>query len=194
LLPRILQRAYQAADLLVTENKILRCPSAQIGHIRAWAADTALEDAIKSGEFPVEGYEWEWYVRPTGQFLQIYTKKALLTVNQLADISIRPRDAKFRENAGYQNQCFLFPELEVPKKSAGRPHLILAHGYQSLSFIHIGMPNPEDNGVAWLGITKNVLDEIHIVSSDTAPIEAQDIEPVVTIKEAIKEKIAKNGN
>ena len=194
ILPKIFQRAYQAADQLVSENKILQCPSAQVGHLRTWASDYALAQAIESGELPVEDYSWEWYVKPTGQYLQIYTKKAVLTVNQLQDVSKRPRDAKFRENASYNNQPYLFPELEPPKKAVGKAHLIIAHGYHALAFIHIGMPSPDDAGFPWLGLTKNILDEIYVVSNDTAPVEAEDIKPVLTIKESIKKKISKYGN
>jgi hypothetical protein len=190
LFPRICRQAYNAVDLWVQENEWLQIPTVQKGHLRAWALDYALIQAINSGSWPTRKYEWCDFTRPTGKYLKIFTPNGVLTVSQLPDPKSQPRHAVFRENAAFRNQPFLFPEF-APDVTEDLPHLILTHGYQDLTFIQIGMPHPDDNG-GWLATTPNLLDEIHETASDLAPAEAVGIEPVLKIKEQLAKRIAAN--
>ena len=191
-LPKTHQQAYDAVDQWLQENKWLSVPTVQPGHLRAWAVDFALVQLIEAGGWPVQKYEWASFTRPTGKYLKIFTKNAVLTISQLADPDAQPRSAVFRQNAAFNNQPFLFPEF-APEISEDLPHLIITHGYQQLNFIRIGMPHPEDK-TAWLGSTPNILDELREVSSELAPPEAVDIEPVLTIKSELKKRAEGNAS
>ena len=192
LLPKPFSAAYAAVEDLVREVPFLQCPPAKLarGHLTAWAVDFAVSQMIESGSWTVEGYDWPWFAKPTGKYLRIFTKDAILTINQLPDTVHRPRYADFRENDGYSEQISLFPE----EKNLGdkrRPHLLLLHGYHSLDFINIAMPNKEKYPV-WLGMSKNVLQEIHDISVDLVPAEGPKTVSPGTIKEELKKKIHDN--
>ncbi len=190
LLPKSHQQAYDAVDEWIQENKWLRIPTVQPGHLRAWAVDFALIQLIEFGAWPVRKYEWADFTRPTGKYLKIFTANAVLTVSQLADLTAQPRTAVFRQNASFNNQTFLFPEF-APEISDELPHLILTHGHQQLNFITIAMPHPEDKN-AWLASTPNLLNELREVSSELAPPEAVDVQPMLTIKSELTKRLKAN--
>jgi hypothetical protein len=192
LFPKQFAAAYKAASDLIKSTPFLKCPPVQMaaGHITAWAVDFAISQLIESGQWKVEHYEWPHFKNRTGQYLRIQTKKSVLTINQLADTSEQPRKAVFRTNAAYDNQLFLMPP-EVPS-IAGKPHILLIHGYKDLRFIHAAMPNPE-KAPAWLGMTRNLLDEIRVVGADLVPSEGPEEAATLTIKEALKKRIKDHG-
>lgn len=189
--PGICKRAYGVVDALAKENLLLQSPGVQLGHLRAWAVEFALQQAIDAGEFRVAGYEWVAYEKNTGHFLRVHTEGAVLTTSQLVDPMRRPRRASHRQNASFNNQQCL-PGFE-PEQAAGNPHLILIHGYQNLNFIHFAMPNPDEADVPWLGMSRNLLSEMYLVTNELAPVEAQNVEAVLSIKDALKGKVSNDG-
>lgn len=191
LFPQAFGAAYRAVEELISDTPFLQCPPAQLakGHLVAWAVDFAVCQLIESGRWKVEGFEWDWFTKPTGKYLKIFTKRAILTVNQLVDTSCQPRPADFRENDGYDPQAklALYPD-EKDLTSIRRPHLLLIHGYHKLDFIHVAMPNPEKQPV-WLGLSRNILDDLHDINSQVAPPEGPIVAPSISIKEQLKKTI-----
>jgi len=195
--PQALSSAYAAVDDLVRETPFLQCPPVKIagGHLVAWAVDFAVSQLIESGQWQVEGYEWAWFNKPTGKYLRVFTKRAVLSVSQLPDTSKQPRHAEFRSNSKFDEQIplFLLPG-EKELSTMDRQHLLLVHGYHKLEFIHFVMPNPEKKP-AWLGASPNVLMEIHIAGPNLTPAEGPErsATPTIKIKEELKKQIHDNG-
>lgn len=192
--PQVAAAAYKAVEDLVSETPFLQCPPAVLarGHLNAWAMDFGFSQLIESGRWKVEGYDWAWFNRPTGKYLRIFTKKSIMTISQLPDTSHQPRQADFRENDGYDPQAklALFPD-EKDLTSIKRPHLLLVHGYHKLDFIHVAMPNPNKQPV-WLGLSKNILEEMHEIDTLLMPTEGPAVAPTITIKEHLKKEIRDN--
>jgi hypothetical protein len=191
LFPKVLAAAYKAVDELVKETPFLQCPPAKIadGHLVAWAVDYGVSRLIESGQWPVEGYEWASFKKPTGKYLRIFTKRSIISISQLPDFSQQPRYAEFRANAVYDEQVplFLLPG-ERDLSSFKHQRLLLVHGYHKLDFIHFVMPNPEMKP-AWLGDSGNLFKEIYIVDSNLTPAEGPGQVAMPTIKEEIKRQI-----
>jgi hypothetical protein len=193
--PNAFKAAYAAVTDLVSQTPFLKCPPASLarGHLKAWAIDFAISQLIEAGKWKVEGYDWAWYNRKTGKYLRVFTKEAVITVNQIADKCKQPRSAEFRANGAYdpQETLFLLPN-EKNFASIKRPLLLLIHGYHDLSFIHLAMPNPEKIP-AWFGMSKNILTEVQDVSSGLAPAEGPSTVQIPTIKEQLRKKIKDHG-
>jgi hypothetical protein len=189
MLPPTLRTAYKAAADLAKDEPILEVASAadNRGRLVSWAVDVAIERLIKTGKWPFD-YEWKYFEKPTGRYLQIQFGAATMSVSQVERPKKPPRHALFRGNAAMMNYKFLFPEMEERRKIDGLPAFVLIHGHQELNFIHIGMAYPRRR--KWLYRTPNLLLTPHAIESTEPPIEAQDEESIITLKE-LKEEIAK---
>jgi hypothetical protein len=197
LFPKALSAAYAAVDDLISETPFLQCPPVKLakGHLVTWAVDFAVSQLIEAGQWQVEGYEWAWFKKPTGRYLRVFTKRAILSVSQLPDTSQQPRHAEFRVNAGFDEQIplFLLPgERELT--TSDRQRLLLVHGYHKLEFLHVVMPNPEKKP-AWLGASPNVMTEIHVSNSNVTPEEGPEriAAPTLKIKEELKKQAHDHG-
>ena len=189
LVPSALQAAYNAVDALYKEDALFDVETARIGrgHIVAWAVDRQVERLIIGGKLPVD-YRWAPFERPTGKFLQIRLASSTLSINQLAHGTDVPRDAYFRTNRVLNNNPLLplNAEIEDERKVAGLPHLILTHGYQELTFAHIGALHPRSKKFGWIYRTPNLLKQLHVVKLDPVPEEeAADVQGVVELTEEI---------
>lgn len=190
LIPALIN-AYKAVDLLIKNEPFLQVPSALFNHgrLKSWASDFYIEKLLKTGKLPYK-YSWENYDKPTGKFLQIHLAASKLIISQVALPKRPPRHANFRSNAAFNNQLFLFPDMQDEKKS-GEPTFLLAHGHQDLSFVHIGMPHP--NQGSYLFQTANLLDMPYVMNTEKALIEAVDLEPVVTLKDELLRQLRENN-
>tara|TARA_R110002074_G_scaffold384772_1_gene565622 strand:- start:1688 stop:2347 length:660 start_codon:yes stop_codon:yes gene_type:complete len=139
-----LQTAYRTADRLRNEESWLQTPSANFQHGRliSLAVDYGLVRLVESGALPFD-YSWEYFARPTGKYLALRPSHSVITVSQVADPVMQPRNVAFRQNRRINNQPFFdFAEFADELEVAGEPHLILAHGYQDLNFAHLCVPDP----------------------------------------------------
>jgi hypothetical protein len=186
-----LKNAYKTVDELIKSEPFLQVPSALFNHgrLKSWASDFYIEKLLKTGYLPYE-YSWENFDKPTGKFLQIHLPSSKLIISQVALPKKPPRHANFRSNAAFNNQLFLFPDMENEKK-LGEPTFLLVHGHQDLSFVHIGLPHP--NQESYLFQTANLLRVPHVVNAEKALIEAVNFEPVVTLKEEIARRLRENN-
>lgn len=193
LIPTTLRQAYAAAEKLATETPILDVPSAQDqrGRIRSWAADLAFEKLIKTGVWPFD-YTWAWFGKPTGRYLQIRTEAATLSISLVDDPSKPPRHVKFRRNNAFANMPALFPEMNDDLKIEGRPGFVLAHGHKTPEFAHLGMAHPERR--EWLYRTMNLMKTPHAIEDDLPPVEAEDEEAILSLKQEIEKWLRDNGN
>jgi len=79
----------------------------------------------------------------------------------------------------------MFHAIEDESRISGLPHLILTHGYQELSFAHIGVLHPEPQLFGWIYRTANLLKAVHVVETDMPAEEAADAEAIVTLRDGI---------
>jgi hypothetical protein len=150
-IPGALETAYAAVDALYRNEPLFSVTSAQYGkgHVVAWGVDLQIERLITSGLLPYD-YRWVPFEKPTGRFLQMRLPASPLSVSQLQHKKALPRPAEFRHNRILNNQFWLdLPEFEDEKRISGLPHLILSHGYQSLSFAQVGLLNRLGRRLVW---------------------------------------------
>lgn len=185
-IPVTIRQAYKAADDLIKDQPILEVSSARSNHgrIRSWAMDLAFERLITTGCWPFD-YSWEYFEKPTGKYLQIRLGSSLMSMSLVADPKYVPRRVQFRANNALGNPApFLFDEMNHDYEVNGLPNFILVHGHKKPDFAHIGMPHPENR--TWLDKTGNLMTLLHnIKDEDVPPIEAEDQEAVLTLKDDI---------
>jgi Fe-S-cluster formation regulator IscX/YfhJ len=143
IIPRILTTAYAAADALIKDSPILNVVSARDnrGRIVSYAVDLGFERAIQSSALDCD-YRWASFDRPTGRYLQMRFSHSTASISQVARPSHQPRTVNFRENARLRRQGVLdFDEFKDELKVSGEPHFLIVHGYQDLTFAHIGLPS-----------------------------------------------------
>ena len=142
LLPPVFRSAYAAVRAIVRDTPFLSVPSAKFnrGRLITWVVDHAVEKLIQSGRWNVD-YRWASFgnPNPTGKYLEILPPQSRITISQVANPQLQPRDVKFRENARLFNGPLLFPEMGEDRVT-GRPSILLFHGYRELGFIHLGIP------------------------------------------------------
>lgn len=183
--PSALASAYTAVDELYDTVLLFTVTSARFnkGHVISWAVDFQIERLLKDGKLPFD-YKWVPFDQPTGKYLQIYLPASTLSISQLPLPAAVPRHASFRHNRVLNNAPLLdFPEFQKEQRVTGLPHLILAHGYQQLSFAHIGVCDPESAG--WIYRTPNLLKMPHAIESAEPKAEAADVDAEVTLREEL---------
>lgn len=199
LIPSVLKTARSAVVALVKSEPILQVQSAKNNHGRliSWAVDLGIEKLIQSGRWPVD-YRWCSFAQPTGQYLEVRFSHSVMSISQVSDATVQPRDVKFRENARLNNQRSLnFAELNEISPSVGVPAFILIHGKivrgdMEREFAHIGVPHPEHKR-DWIYRTKNIIEMAHVVEDDLPPVEETDIDLVLSVKEEIERWRRDNG-
>ena len=193
LIPTTLRQAYAAADELAAESPILEVPSAvdQRGRLRSWSVDLAFERLIKTGRWPYD-CTWAYWSKPTGRYLRIRTEAATLSLSLVDNPKKPPRKVKFRQNNAFANKPSLFPEFDEERRISGVPGFILVHGHKSLDFSHIGMSHPTKR--RWIYRTANLMNTPHEIASDLPPVEAEDEEAILTLKQEIEKWARDNGN
>ena len=186
LIPTTLKTAYSTARLLADQEPILQVPSAvdNRGRLISWAVDTAFQRLIVSQQWPVD-FRWRDFAKPTGRYLEIRLSHSVVTISQISNPKLQPRDVIFRENARLVNEKFLFPEMEEERQVSGLPHFLLIHGHQDLNFAHIAVPHA-DHGRGYLYRSPNLLLMPHEVPMDEPPSEDTDAEAILTLKEEIE--------
>lgn len=195
-IPEALRRAYVSADAYIKDTPFLDTeggPNAR-GHLVQCAVDYQLIRLIETGLWPFD-YEWKHYARPTGKHLRIYPKNTVITVNRLQHDKQFPRRADFRNNLRLNNnpqQMTLFGEdyEKDAAKGAGRPHLILGHGYHEPDFAHIYIPH--SHRAMWNWSTPNLMYIPHVISSELPPPERPTTKNEPEIKEEFREWFEKN--
>ncbi|MBK8210505.1 MAG: hypothetical protein IPK78_11615 [Rhodospirillales bacterium] len=198
LVPGALKSAYDAVEALYKEEPLFDVMTAKIGkgHVIAWAVDRQIERLLIAGRLPFD-YRWVSFERPTGKFLQIRLPSSTMSINQLPQPTDIPRDANFRTNRVLNNNPLLPLNAEIidERRVAGLPHLILAHGYQELSFAQIGVLHPSARKFGWIYRTPNFLAAIRAIEPETPPAEeAADVEAVVTLKDEIARWLRDNSD
>ena len=186
-IPGALRTAYGAVKLLYDEP-LFQVRTAQIGkgHVIGWSVDQQIIKLIKTGKLPFD-YRWVPFERPTGEYLQLRLASSTMSISQLPEPAVLPRPAYFRQNRSLNNAPFLdIPEFDDEREIVGLPHLILGHGYQTLSFAQIGVLPPNSLWKGWLYRTPNLMIAPHLVESEEPKVEAADAEAVVTLKDELK--------
>jgi hypothetical protein len=196
MIPTTLKTAYGAAVVVIAEEAIFSVPSAQDnrGRIIQWAVDFGFEKLVKSGQWPFD-CRWRPFEKPTGRYLEIAPSHSVITISQVADPRHQPRDVRFRENKRLNNQGWLtnLPDPRGLPSTSGLPHILLVHGYQDLSFAHLGIPN-EDHKQGYVYRSPNLMRLPHEVpSSPEPPVEETDIDAVMTLKDEIDKWRRDNG-
>lgn len=185
IIPTTLKTAYAAAGLIVANEPVFNVESALAnkGRIVQWAVDLAFQKVVESGQWG-KGIRWCSFERPTGRYLEIQFSHSALTISQVADPTVQPRDVGFRRNKRLASQITMKEILGDGADSSGIPHILLLHGHQSLDFAHLAIPDP----LHWFGFqykTGNLMLMAHAVPGYEVPMEDTDIEAVMTIKEEI---------
>jgi hypothetical protein len=197
MIPTTLKTAYEAAAVLIKSEAILNVASAQDnrGRIIQWAVDLGFEKLVESGQWPFE-CRWRPFVKPTGHYLEIAPSHSVITISQVVDPKIQPRDVLFRQNKRLNNQGWLtgLPNPRDEGDTSGIPHILLVHGHQDLSFAQLGIPN-ERHHQGYIYRTPNLMKMPHEVSGGLAevPVEQTDIDAVMTLKDEIDKWRRDNG-
>ena len=199
LFPPALKNAYAAAAALAMAEPILQVPSAEDNHGRlaSWAVDFAFQRIIESGRWPVD-CRWHPFAKPTGRYLQIKLSHSVLSISQVADPAVQPRDVKFRQNARLNNQpSFALKDFDDTRAVVGLPSFLLVHGkqvrdVQEYEFAHLGVPHPQHTR-HYIYRTPNLMEMIHEVPSEVPPVEDTDTDAVMTLKEEIEKWRRDNG-
>jgi hypothetical protein len=191
----VFKNAYTAAADLAKAEPVLQEPSAEDNHGRliSWCVDHGFRRLIESGAWPVD-YRWAQFARPTGRYLQVRLSHSVLSISQVSDPTVQPRDVVFRQNARINNRepYFLLPEFDDTRAVAGLPSFLLVHGHQELGFAHIGVPDPVHQR-DYIYRTPNLLNLPHEVPSDLPPVEETDTEEVMSLKAEIDKWRHDNG-
>jgi hypothetical protein len=185
MIPTTLKAAYAAADLIVASEPVFNVESARAnkGRIVQWAVDLAFQKLVESGQWG-NGFLWRSFERPTGRYLEIQLSHSALTISQVADPSVQPRDVGFRRNKRLASQITMKEILGDETDSSGIPHILLLHRHQSLDFAYLAIPDP----LHWFGFqhkSANLMLMAHAVPTYEASMEDTDMEAVMTIKEEI---------
>lgn len=187
-IPTTLRNAYKAADAYINETPFLHVKSAKDnrGRIISWAVDHAFETLVESGQWGNATCQWNQFNSPTGHYLEIVLGHSVLTISQIKNPNRQPRDARFRQNKRFNNQlCLNFENHKKNLTIDGRPHILLLHGYQSLSFSYLAVPN-EDHQLGYVYKTPNLMLQSHQRhDGDVVPAEDTNTEAVMTLKEDI---------
>jgi hypothetical protein len=190
-----LKSAYDVAREMAKVEPVLQVPSAEDNHGRliSWAVDLAFQRLIESGAWPVD-FSWAQFAKPTGRYLQIRLSHSILSISQVADPAIQPRDVVFRQNARINNRepYFALPEFDDTRIVSGLPSFLFVHGHQDLSFAYLGVPHPVHHR-DYIYRTPNLLDLPHEVPSDLPPVEETDTEEVMSLKAEIDKWRRDNG-
>ena len=120
--------------------------------------------------------------------------RSILSISQVADPAIQPRDVVFRQNARINNRepYFALPEFDDTRIVSGLPSFLFVHGHQDLSFAYLGVPHPVHHR-DYIYRTPNLLDLPHEVPSDLPPVEETDTEEVMSLKAEIDKWRRDNG-
>ena len=199
LIPPVLKQARAAAALLAKAEPILQVPSAEDNHGRlvSWAVDLGIEKLIRSGRWPAD-CRWRPFAQPTGRYLQVRLSHSVMSISQVADPTIQPRDVRFRQNARLNNQIsFDLKEFEDTRKVAGLPTFLLIHGRIARGdlveeFAHIGAPHPVHRN-DYIYRTANIMKMPQEVSSDVPPVEDTEDDAILSFKEEIERWRRDNG-
>ena len=167
LIPPVLRDARAAAATVAMAEPILQVPSAEDNHGRliSWAVDLGIQRLIQSGRWPVE-CRWRPFAQPTGRYLEIRLSHSVMSISQVADASVQPRDVKFRQNARLNNQpSFLLRDFDDTRSVAGLPSFLMIHGRVvrgdlENEFAHIGVPHPI-HGRDYIYKTPNLMEMVH---------------------------------
>ena len=194
LLPSVFRSAYAVVRVTVKDTQFLKVPSATFnrGRLITWAVDHAVENLIRSGKWNVD-YRWALFgePHPTGKYLEILPPQSRITISQVVDQRRQPRNVKFRENARLFNGPLLFQEME-DDRVAGRPALLLCHGYQELKFIQFGIPSVRSR-YGYICRTDNLLDLPQDVTLSGPPVEDTSFRDTITLKEQITKWLTDHG-
>jgi hypothetical protein len=200
LLPGILKTARATAATIQMSEPVLQVVSAKQNHGRliSWAVDFGIEKLIQSGRWPVD-YRWRSFAQPTGRYLEVRFSHSAMSISQVTDPKVQPRDVRFRQNARLNNQrSFDFFDGRNESGFGGLPAFILVHGKTSLEeleydFAHVGVPHP-DHQSDWIYRTTNIMDDVHTVESDLPPTEQTEIDDdILTFKEELEKWRRDNG-
>jgi hypothetical protein len=199
LIPPVLKDARAAAGVLAKAEPVLQVPSAEDNHGRliSYAVDLGIQKLIDSGRWPV-AYRWRYFARPTGRYLQVILSHSVMSISQVADPSVQPRDVRFRQNARLNNQPYLgLREFDDARRVAGLPSFLMIHGQITREelvedFAHIGIPHPI-HSQDYIYKTPNLMALPHPVESEVPPVENTESDAVMTLKEEIERWRRDNG-
>ncbi|WP_143217382.1 hypothetical protein [Acetobacter sp. DsW_063] len=199
LFPSLVRDARAAAAMIARNEPIFQTESAKANHGRlvSWAVDLGIETLIKSGRWPVD-YRWKPFAKPTGKYLEVRLSHSVMSVSQVTDPTIQPRDVVFRQNARLNNQpTFGFAEFDDTRSTIGLPSFLLIHGRivrgeEDHEFVHIGVPN-HIHSRNYIYKTPNLMQMVHDISSDLPPVEDTETEAVLSLKDDIEKWRRDNG-
>lgn len=193
LLPAAMRRAYANADHAIDAIPFLQSPGGPFhrGDLIALAADYEFARLIASGALPGFDCSWEPFAKPTGVHLVMRTRNSRITISQMDDPTKRPRRAEFRNDYAAFNVRYLFEQMNRDVEDAAKTkHILLMHGYQTLSYVQLALPNR--TGAGHIYRTPNLLDLPHEVAptvlggqDDEGPRQSPDPEAIEHLKKIV---------
>jgi hypothetical protein len=189
LIPPALRRAYAAADEMIDRHPQLSTPGGkyQRGDLIAHAADYEFQQLIEAGNLPFEP-SWEPYARPTGKHFVMRSRRAHITISQVDDPDLRPRNAVYRNRFAIPNSPYLFNVMnEEVERDTGRRLIHIVHGYQTLTFAHLTVPHPSANKNVWC--SQNLMKILHVLTSALPPSEGPSESPTPEAIESLERQL-----
>jgi hypothetical protein len=192
LIPTALRRAYATADQMIERHPQLSTPGGkyQRGDLIAHAANYEFERLTKTGSLPFVP-SWEPYARPTGMHFVMRSPRANITICQVDDPEIRPRNAVYRNRYAIPNAPFLFKVMnEEVERDKERRLIHIVHSYQNLRFAHLTLPHPSADKNVWC--SQNLMKIPHVITSDLPPAEGPSESPTPEAIENLERHLRDN--
>jgi hypothetical protein len=196
-IPGLFHRAHKLCREVVKDNPCLCVPSLQVGDIRNAAIDFTLNTHLKDGAYQDISAAFKPYAKPTGNYLQIETPRAVLTVSHVARPSDLPRHAEFRKNACDANAPYLFKDMEEERQRQEKvavainkkAHLLMIYGDQSMEFLFVGAMRRNES--EWLQAPMDLLNRPRLMLDDD--IEGKGTSIPMDVKEQFAQHLSENA-
>lgn len=203
-LPTLFHSGHKLFREVLRENPCLSVPSLQAGDIRNAAIDFTVSTHLRAGKYdnisvsfrPVFNTQ-RLDAKPTGNYLQIETPRAVLTISHVARPADLPRHAEFRKNACEANSPYLFKDMEEERQRKQREnaatekkaHLLIVHGDQNMEFMFIGAMRRNESG--WLQPPLDLLNRPRLMVDDD--MEGKGASIPMGVKEQFAQHLSENA-
>jgi hypothetical protein len=196
-IPGLFHKGHQLCREVIKDNPCLAVPSLQVGDIRNAAIDFTLSTHLREGAYSGISSSFKPFFRPTGNYFQIETSRAVLTISHVARPADLPRHAEFRKNACDANSPYLFKDMEeerqrqqkVAEAVQKKAHLLIVYGDQSMEFLLIGAMRRNESG--WLQAPMDLLNRPSLMLDDD--LEGKGASIPMGVKEQFAQHLAENA-
>lgn len=191
----IIRQAKEIVNQLYMEHSLFQSRTAinEKSNIINLAVDYEFQRRIDEGLLKFD-YNIKYNTSKNHKHLEIVTKNAIMTINQVKNRTGIPRSAKFRSNMAYSNQMVMEifkDDIEIRDTKA---FVILSHFSRNddMKRALLGIPSPDTS--FWID-NLDLLDEMELVSvnDEIEEVITDNEEWLVSVKEGIIQEVKNRG-